>query len=90
MEINTDSMERRENGLTVVRGCVGTVLAYWDRLDEGTKKTLLEIALEKVEDLVRNLEEDVAPLRISDVRADQRLDVGDQAKLHDGNRITLL
>lgn len=73
MEIGIDSAARRENDLTVVRGSVGTVLAYWDRLDEGTKKTLLQSALVRVEDLVRILEEDVAPLRISDVRADQRL-----------------
>ncbi|MEA2452744.1 MAG: hypothetical protein QOG04_1454 [Actinomycetota bacterium] len=66
MEIQLDSVQERENCLTVVRGCVGTVIANWDRLDDGMKKTLLETALNKTEDLVRNLENDVRPLRLSD------------------------
>ena len=65
MEIQLESVERRENSLTIVRGCVATVLNHWDRLDETAKKTLLSTAIDKVEDLVRNLEEDVAPLRVS-------------------------
>lgn len=73
MEIHMDSMQHREDCLTVVRGCVATVIAYWDRLDDSMKKTLLETALDKTEDLVRNLEEDVAPLRISEARTEQAL-----------------
>lgn len=66
IEIQLDSVHERENALTVVRGCLGTVMANWDRLDEGMKKTLLQTGLEKVEDLVRNLEQDVQALRSSD------------------------
>ena len=66
IEIRLDSVHERENALTVVRGCLGTVMAQWDRLDEGMKKTLLATGLEKVEDLVRNLEQDVQSLRTSD------------------------
>jgi hypothetical protein len=65
MEIDLISVQHRENCLTVVRGCVATVIAHWERLDEDMKKTLLETALEKTEDLVRNLEDDVRPLRLS-------------------------
>lgn len=72
MEVRFDSLERRENSLTVVRGCLGTVLMHWDRLDDAMKKTLLETALEKTVALVRNLEEDLRPLRVND------LDVGAQ------------
>lgn len=64
IEIHLDSVHERENALTVVRGCLGTVMANWDRLDEGMKKTLLQTGLQKVEDLVRNLEHDVQSLRI--------------------------
>ena len=63
IEIHLDSVHERENALTVVRGCLGTVMANWDRLDEGMKKTLLQTGLQKVEDLVRNLEQDVQSLR---------------------------
>ena len=65
MEIRLDSIQRRENALTIVRGCVGTVLQQWGRLDDAMKKTLLETALEKTEVLVRILEEDLKPLRVS-------------------------
>lgn len=64
MEIDIDSVHHRESCLTVVRGCIATVIAHWERLDEGLKRTLLETALEKTEELVRNLEEDVKPLRV--------------------------
>ena len=66
IEIHLDSVHERENCLTVVRGCLGTVIAHWDRLDEDMKKTLLQTGLDKVEDLVRNLESDVRSLRASD------------------------
>lgn len=66
MDIEPDSIQRRENALTVVRGCIGTLLTHWDRLDEAMKKTLLESALDKTVTLVRNLEDDLKPLRISD------------------------
>ena len=65
MEIRPESCQQRENALTVVRGCVGTVLQHWGRLDDGMKKTLLETALEKTENLVRILEDDLRPLRVS-------------------------
>ena len=65
MEIRPDSFQQRENALTVVRGCVGTVLQQWSRLEDGMKKTLLETALAKTETLVRILEDDLRPLRIS-------------------------
>lgn len=58
------NIERREASLTVARGSVSTVLSYWDRLDEATKKTLLTAAIERIEDLVVCLEEDIRPLRI--------------------------
>lgn len=67
MEVLPDSVQRRENSLTVVRGCLGTVLMHWDRLDDAMKKTLLETALEKTVALVRNLEEDLRPVRVSDL-----------------------
>ena len=70
MNIEPDSIQRRENALTVVRGCIGTLLTQWDRLDEGMKKTLLESALDKTVTLVRNLEDDLKPLRISDAERD--------------------
>lgn len=63
LEIHLDSVHERENCLTVVRGCVGTVLANWDRLDDETKKTLLQTGLNGIVALVRNLEDDVEPLR---------------------------
>ena len=77
MEIGMDSVQQREDRLTVVRGCVGTVLANWDRLDEGMRKTLLGTAMSKIEDLVRNLGDDLAPLRISEKRAGRTLDLRD-------------
>ena len=67
MEIRPESCQQRENALTVVRGCIGTVLQHWSRLDDAMKKTLLENALEKTEALVRILENDLKPLRISDL-----------------------
>jgi hypothetical protein len=72
IEIHLDSVHERENCLTVVRGCIGTVIAHWDRLDEGMKKTLLQTSLDKVEDLVRNLEDDVKTLRASDAGSEPR------------------
>ena len=66
IEIHLDSVHERENCLTVVRGCLGTVVSHWDRLDEDSKKTLLQTGLDKVEALVRNLESDVRALRASD------------------------
>jgi len=68
MEVRSDSIERRENSLTVVRGCLGTVLMHWDRMDDAMKKTLLETALEKTVALVRNLEEDLRPIRVGDLQ----------------------
>ncbi len=68
MDIAHGSIQRRENALTVVRGCIGTLLMQWDRLDEPMKKTLLETALDKTVTLVRNLEDDLRPLRISDLQ----------------------
>ena len=65
MEIRPESCQQRENALTVVRGCVGTVLHQWSRLDDAMKKTLLETALGRIEILVHNLEDDLRPLRIS-------------------------
>ena len=67
MEIQIDSVQDRERYLTVVRGCLGTVVANWDRLDDPMKQMLLQTALDKVEDLVRNLERDVRPLTVNGV-----------------------
>ncbi len=72
MEIRPGSFQQRENALTVVRGCVGTVLQHWSRLDDAMKKTLLENALEKTEALVRILENDLKPLRISDLNTETK------------------
>jgi len=72
IEIQLDSVNERENCLTIVRGCLGTVMANWDRLDDGMKKTLLHTGLEKVEALVRNLEDDVKGLRENDPAAPSR------------------
>lgn len=63
MELDGHNIDRREASLTVARGSVSTVLANWDRLDEAVKKSLLEAAMARIEDLVVCLEEDVAPLR---------------------------
>lgn len=63
LQIHLDSVHERENSLTVVRGCVGTVLANWDRLEDGMKRSLLQTGLNQVIALVRNLEDDVKPLR---------------------------
>ena len=68
MEIGMDSLQQREDRLTVVRGCVGTVIAHWDRLGDGMRRTLLDTAMDKIEDLVRNLEDDLAPGRRSAFR----------------------
>ena len=65
MEIRPESCQQRENALTVVRGCVGTVLHHWSRLDDAMKKTLLETALAKTVILVRNLEDELRTQRIS-------------------------
>jgi hypothetical protein len=69
IEIEMDSVQERENCLTVVRGCLATVVAHWDRLDEPMKMTLLTTGLDKVEELVRNLEKDVRSLRTSGLNA---------------------
>lgn len=74
LEIRLDSVQERENHLTVVRGSLGTVMAHWDRIDEDMKKALLQTALDKVEDLVRNLEQDVKPLTMTGS------DAGDQPR----------
>lgn len=63
MELDGHRIDRREASLTVARGSVSTVLAHWDDLDEGMKKTLLEAAMSRIEELIVCLEEDVAPLR---------------------------
>lgn len=73
IEIRMDSVQERENCLTVVRGCLATVVAHWERLDEGMKMTLLTTGLDKVEELVRNLERDVRKIRMpSDARDEPR------------------
>jgi hypothetical protein len=72
IEIHMDSIQERENHLTVVRGCLATVIAHWDKLDDPMKMTLLTTGLDKVEDLVRNLERDVLKLRRSDTGGQPR------------------
>lgn len=69
MEINLARFQRQEDSLTVVRGSVATVLNHWDRLDDALKQTLLQTALEKVEDLVEILEEQAGPHRLVDRQA---------------------
>lgn len=64
MEVDVRNIDRKEASLTVARGSVSTVLAYWDRLDEATKKGLLAAAMVRIEDLVGCFEEDIRPLRV--------------------------
>jgi len=64
MAADIERLQRHEDSLTVVRGCVATLLKSWDRISEKDRQVLLEAALKKTEDLVTLLEEDVAPLRL--------------------------
>lgn len=58
-----DRVNQREDSLTVVQGCLATVLTQWDRLSATERHELLEIALHKTERLVDLYTEDIAPLR---------------------------
>ena len=69
MDVDLSRFQRQESSLTVVRGSLGTVLTNWTRLDDAVKKTLLTTALERVEDLVRVLEEDAGDLRLADAES---------------------
>ena len=64
MTTEVDRLQRHEDSLTVVKGCVATLLNNWDRLTEKDREQLLQAALRKTEDLVLMFEEDVAPLRL--------------------------
>jgi len=57
---DTHRLQRHEDDLTVVKGCVTTLLNNWERLTEGDRQVLLQAALRKTEDLVLLYEEDVA------------------------------
>lgn len=59
-----DRLNRQEDALTVVKGCLATVIQFWDRLGDKERSELLHVALDKTDELVAMFEEDVAPLRL--------------------------
>lgn len=59
-------LQRHEDSLTVVKGCVTTLLNNWQRLSESDRRVLLQAALRKTEDLVLLFEEDVATFELDD------------------------
>ncbi len=63
--IDLDRMQTREDSLTVIQGCLATVLAHWDRLGESERHDLLQLALAKTERLVDIYTEEVALLHLS-------------------------
>jgi len=64
IEFDRDRLNRQEDALTVVKGCLATVIHFWDRLGDKERTELLSIALEKTDELVTMFEDEVAPLRI--------------------------
>lgn len=63
IEFDPDRLNRQEDALTVVKGCLATVIHYWDRLGDKERSELLQVALDKTDELVAMFEEEVAPLR---------------------------
>ncbi len=59
-----ERLMQREDSLTVVHGCLATVLENWDRLTSRERNELLRIALDKTQNLVDFYNEDVAFLRL--------------------------
>ena len=57
-------LQQEEDSLTVVQGCLATVLTHWDRLTGRERTELLQIALDKTQRLVDIYAHDVAPLRL--------------------------
>ena len=64
IEYDPDRVHRQEDALTIVKGCLSTVIHYWDRLADKERSELLQVALEKTDELVGLFEDDVATLRI--------------------------
>jgi hypothetical protein len=64
MAADIDRLQRHEDSLTVVRGCVATLLQHWDKISDKDRNELLEAALKRADILVDLFEEDVAPLRL--------------------------
>ena len=62
--IDLDRLQRREDSLTVIQGCLATVLAHWDRLSGVERHELLQLALTKTERLVDIYTEEVENLRL--------------------------
>lgn len=63
VRFESDRILRQEDALTVVKGCLATVLHFWDRLGDNERRELLDVALEKTDQLVTMFEEDLT-LRI--------------------------
>jgi K+-sensing histidine kinase KdpD len=68
--------------LTVIKGCVETVLLSWDQLEGAQRKELLTAALEGAEELVTSMEALEARLQAVDAALDSR-------GADEGKRITL-
>lgn len=64
IEFDLDRLHRQEDALTVVKGCLATVIHFWDRLGDKERTELLSVALEKTDQLVAMFEDEVAPLRV--------------------------
>lgn len=65
MSVDIQRLRQHEDSLTVVKGCVATLLRSWDRLSEEEREDLLQAALTKTEFLVYLFEEEVAPLELN-------------------------
>ncbi|MDQ4064851.1 MAG: hypothetical protein M3161_02265 [Actinomycetota bacterium] len=61
---DVERLRQREDSLTVVQGCLATVLTHWDRLTGHERTQLLEIALDKTHRLIDIYSQDVAALRL--------------------------
>lgn len=57
-EVGPDRLEVQGDALTVVRGCLATVLEHWDALPTVQRTELLKMALENAEKLVEIHEAD--------------------------------
>lgn len=64
LRLESNRILRQEDALTVVKGCLATVLHFWDRLGEGERRELLNAALENTDQLITMFDEDLAPLRV--------------------------
>ncbi|HEV3473305.1 MAG TPA: hypothetical protein VG408_08925 [Actinomycetota bacterium] len=64
IEVDPSHINQQEDALTVVKGCLATVLHFGDRLGDTERDELLRVALVKTDELVTMFENEIAPLRI--------------------------